>query len=186
MDEEMKDSDRTQPVQARDEEGRPVWQHDRCGFVSSDPVLVGSEGACPADGGNASWLPLYVLSAAPDGDPAPEEQVFPAPPHRYERGPYGVDGSQACGICGSRRAAAVHRQQPQPDLMAQVREALGVKRNEDVLVAIATERANFADAAQQIARLMYERDEARAELVKALAKALDREARQALINEKGL
>jgi len=82
------------PVQARDEDALPLW------INGTGEVASGDE---PNDDG--PWRPLLV-----GGDPAPsDKQVFPAPPHPYERGPYQVDGSQACGICGSRRAAAVHR-----------------------------------------------------------------------------
>jgi hypothetical protein len=83
-------------------------------------------------------------------EPAPEGQVFPAPPHPYERGPFAVDGSQVCGICGSCRAAAVHRQQPQPDPDP-----------------IAPEACSVAELRASHKRLWAERDEARAELAEA-------------------
>jgi hypothetical protein len=38
----------------------------------------------------------------------PEPVPFPAGPHPYERGPYAVDGSQVCGICGGGQRAVLH------------------------------------------------------------------------------
>jgi hypothetical protein len=160
MDEEMKDSDRTQqPVQARDHTDR-LWQHAFCLGVYNEQQREDHERYCEP----SSWRPLYVLDAAPDGERTPERCTnlpgCPAHPDANPEFTHEVDGTRMHSLTTGR----LEPEQPQPDLMAQVMESLGVERPEDVLAAIATERANFADAAQQIARLMYERDEARAEV----------------------
>ena len=120
-------------------------------------------------------------------EPAPEGQAFPAPPHPYERGPFAVDGSQVCGICGSRRAAAVHRQQPQPDPDPIAPEACSVaelrashKRlwaeRDEARAEVQQWRAAFGeDAARNAVRILGELREARAEVERLRAAAADGE-----------
>lgn len=143
-----------QPVQARDSQGRSWWIHG-CGEAYSEFEPPGSDHCGKAD--PDSWRPLLV-----GGDPAPEQPGVPGStvsPHRYERGPYAVDGSQVCGLCGERRAAAIHRsEQPSaPDFLAAVNK-LTMEREDW--------KRLYREQTSAGLELCGQRDEARAEIAK--------------------
>jgi len=149
-----------QPVQARTTSGDLIWQHIPCGWPHP-------------------WHPDAEPDTGPDGDPLGCHQPGPWRPLLVggARAPEVDDNRVPCEHCGKLRAATNQGpfcvacrlkfgQQPQPDLIAQVMEALGVDRPEDVLSAIETIR-RVRDQNMACAKdYRQQRDEARAQLAR--------------------
>jgi hypothetical protein len=156
-----------QPVQARDHKGRMLWLHE-CGAVTPMKVDPTDKGCwnCAAPG---PWRPLLV-----GGTPAPEGDREAYWQRRFHE-------EAARGDEAGQQILTLHRERNEArDFIAQVMEALGVDRPEDVLITIQKRAEAFrrvCDAADlrkrqrderltldESSRLARRFDEARAEV----------------------
>jgi len=169
-----------QPVQARDDRGWPLWQHD-CQAITAFSAHVPENGAecsfCPRLDG--PWRPLLV-GGTPAPEPAAEtydEQTLVKVYDALKRAGLSqgqsinaVDEMQNLGLLFRERATCRPPAELTPELphpssnLAQVMEALGVDRPERVPDAL-NERLQLSERLGQMAALRErERDEARAEV----------------------
>jgi hypothetical protein len=148
-----------QPVQARDIDGKPWWMHP-CGAVYAKTTQPGPYTCEVCNHKPGPWRPLLV-----GGTAASESEcgaVFTHPTKGAQppcSRPHGHGGEAD----PSYHSNGMFKWLDQPDLIAQVMEALGVDRPEDVLGAIETIRANRdhnLNAARDLRRML---DAARAE-----------------------